>query len=302
MDIFAGLDLGGSSLKYGYGNSVDGLKASYHKSHYNRGREELYSLLSSAIHHIKGKIQESNSLKGIALGTPGFIDHLTGDVVGNCPNLNNWVGANPKTFLEDKFNIPVIVENDADLMAFGESDRENGTQSLLGITVGTGIGSGFVVNQQIYHGAHNSANEVGHTIIEQNGIQCLCGKRGCLEAYGSIPAIEAKAKSMFSKIQSIELILQTSKENREYSSFIKSIYDKLGIAIANAVTIIDPQEIIIGGGLTECPSFSISPLKESIRSFLNEYQRNRVVIKEAKLKNKAGVWGGIVLVEEFIKQ
>jgi len=300
MIVFAGLDLGGSSLKYGYGNSKDGLLAFNLQYHENRGREELYNLLRSAIHHIKGKIHNSYVLKGIALGSPGYINHKSGEVIGNCPNLNDWTGSNPKEYLEDMFGVPVIVDNDANLMAYGESEKEKNVQSILGITIGTGIGSGFVYNQQIYHGAHNTAVELGHMIIEQNGNHCLCGKRGCLEAYASIPAIEKRAKSVFGKTQNIEQILLKSQENPEYSSFIKNIYDKIGLAVANVITLLDPEETIIGGGLTECPSFSIEPLAESIKLYLNEHHRHRVEIKPAVLKNMAGVWGGIIIAQEEI--
>lgn len=299
MDIYAGLDLGGSSLKYGYGNLSSGLLSFSRQSHHNQGREEIYQLFSTAVHHIKGSLSASNTLAGLTIGSPGYVDPTSGEILANSPNLKGWVGANPKKFLEDHFSIPVSVDNDANLMAFGEANtNQRSATSLLGITIGTGIGSGFVTHNRIYHGSFLAGMELGHIIIKEQGLPCQCGKSGCLEAYTSIPALEKEVASLINKSLDIERILALSREDQNLQKIIQKAYNRLGLAIANALTLLDPQIVVIGGGLTECPSFSIDPLLGEIHKYLNGYQRNRVAIQTAVLKNRAAVWGAIVLAEK----
>jgi len=303
MNVYAGLDLGGSSLKYGCGNQKEGLFSFDQIKHKNKGREDILYLLSTAIKDIQAALSPENNLHAISLGSPGFIDHDLGEILGNCPNIFQWTGTNPKRYLESHFSIPVFVENDADLMALGESQLINQQQdALLGITIGTGIGSGFVKNGSIYHGSSYAAMELGHAIIERNGEQCSCGKRGCLETYTSIPAIEKQVESLIGRHLNIDKILQLEKDNHQINRVIKEAYQKLGMAIANAVVLLDPRVVVIGGGLTECPHFHIEPLKASIKNYLIKYHQDSIVIKQAELKNKTGVWGGIVLAERSIQQ
>ncbi len=301
MKIHAGLDLGGSSLKYGYGNLNEGLFSFNQVQHKNSGREEILHLLSTAIKDIKKSLSQEKDLVAISLGSPGYINRSTGEVLGNCPNLNQWTGTNPRRYLANHFSIPIFVENDADLMALGESQiNDLQSDTLLGITIGTGIGSGFVTNGKIFHGSSYAAMELGHTVIEKNGLLCSCGKRGCLEAYVSIPAIEKQVEQKFTYYLNIDQILQQAVDDEQIATIIKDAYQNLGLAIANAVVLLDPRTVVIGGGLTECSHFKIEPLAAAIKDYLPQHHQDNVLITQAKIKNKAGVWGGIVLAERSL--
>lgn len=299
MKYFAGLDLGGSALKSGFGNSSAGLSFFQRTPYRIQSKTAIYELFASAVNSIKDNLPPSGSLKAIAVGSPGFINHKTGEVVSNCPNIEDWTGANPKSFLEDLFSLPVYVENDANLMAYGEFQiSENRYHSLLGITIGSGIGAGFIHNSRIFHGSSFSSAEIGHLIIDPNGRRCNCGKSGCLELYSSVPAIEKDVEKHLKKRLSIETILQIMDSDPTTASIVNSAYEKLAYAIANTITVIDPEIIVIGGGITEIPAFSIDRIQQAVKSFLNPYQRSRLKIVTAKLKNRSAVWGGIVLAEE----
>jgi glucokinase len=300
MNCYAGLDLGGTALKYGYGNNKSGLLFFERKLHHNQGKEEVFKLLTAAIHDIKNRLQKDEILRAIALGSPGYIDVRKGEVLYNSPNLKDWTSAKPCKILEKAFSVPVFIENDANLMAYGEAKtRGSNSDSCLGITIGTGIGSGFVLNDRIYHGDSYSAMEIGHTIIRNKGRRCGCGKYGCLEMYSSVSAIKKQAARLLPEPFEMEDLLSLQNSDERIRSIINQAYDKLGFAIANAVTLLDPRLVIIGGGLTECKSFSLSQLIPCITQYLNNYQINNLKIEQASLKNRAGVWGGILRAESL---
>lgn len=299
MKVYIGLDLGGSSVKFGYGNKKLGLLAFGNKNHQNKGRDEIYGMLAHTVIDLKKKISPDNYLEAITIGSPGYINHIDGRVIANCPNLVNWVDANPKIFLEEKFAMPVIAENDAALMTYGEaqSNTRKG-KAVLGITIGSGIGSGFVFNNNIYHSSFDAAMELGHNIVVPQGRKCSCGKTGCLEAYASVPNIEKQAQSILDEDINVANLLARQAKDQKVAGLLRSVCDKIGLATANAISLLDPEFVVIGGGMTEIANFRIEPITESTYAYLNQYQRRNIRIERAEFKNQAGVWGGICLAEE----
>lgn len=304
-DFFLGLDLGGSYLKYGYGNLNEGLISFSRKAiQQPPNRIGLFRLISEIIETTINTLPAHHRIKAIALGSPGLINPISGEVIGNASNLGDWNGANPKSALEKQFKLPVFIENDANLMAFGEAQTlENQNKSVLGITIGTGIGSGFIVNNSIYYGSKYAGMELGHTCVVPNGRMCNCGKKGCLEAYSSVKNIlnDVDNLKILSEHFELEDVLYLADEYPKVKEAIFSAYNKLGMAIANAVTLLDPGIVVIGGGITECPSFQLEPLTLSINTYLNDYQAMSIAIKKAAMGNKAAVFGGIALVEKRLK-
>jgi glucokinase len=304
-DIYLGLDLGGSYLKYGYGNLNEGLISFSRKAiQQPPNRAVLFRLISEIIETTINTLPAHHRIKAIALGSPGSINPISGEVIGNAPNLRDWSGANPKLILEKQFQLPVFIENDANLMAFGESQiPANRNKSLLGITIGTGIGSGFIVNNSIYYGSNYAGMELGHTSIVPNGRMCNCGKKGCLEAYSSVKNIlnEVVFLKLLPEHSELEDVLYVADKFSKVKEVIFSAYDKLGMAIANTATLLDPELVVIGGGITECSSFQLKPLALSINGYLNDYQAKSIAIKKAVMGNKAAVFGGIALAEKRLK-
>jgi len=299
--LFIGLDLGGSYIKIGHGSIGRGLLSFESIPYKADGRSSLLSLLKRSIEKITESQAGTETIKAIGLGTPGIVDTQSGYIIDNCPNIKEWIGANPKSFLEKELNIPVFIRNDADLMALGESHVNNLSEnSVLGITIGTGIGSGFVLNGNIYQGKYSSM-ELGHCIVEQDGIDCPCGKKGCVEMYSSVKAIISKVKEVTGSALSLDDVLKLYRNQcNEIVQIVKDSYNKLGLIIANSILVMGAEIIIIGGGITESQYFDISHIREAVNSFLNDYYRQKSMILPAALKNKAAVWGGIVVAENSL--
>lgn len=294
-DIFIGIDLGGSYIKVGY-SSLSGAREPF-RSFLNKAgdRESLLVLLKQAVIDTMKTIPSENfQLRAIGLGSPGIIDHSTGRIAGNCPNLKDWVGAEPKSYLEEYFKVPVVVENDADMMVLGEyaTGRFN-NRNLLGLTIGTGIGAGYVYNGSLFTGRF-TALEVGHTVIQPQGVCCSCGKQGCLEAYSSVKSILTKiTEETGKKLNLDEAFDLYHNETEPVKSIIDQAFRMLGLAISNLVYILSPDVILIGGGMTESRCFDISPIADKISLYLQSPQHRKNKILTASLKNRAGVAGAI---------
>ncbi len=300
MQYYISLDLGGSSIKAGYGNYSEGIKKFSVYPLQNKDRHSILSLMQRIIEELVSDFPINAQLKGIAIGSPGIVDSSKGRIISGSPNIPGWNGTDIRAFLQ-KFS-PVFVENDASLMAYGEAVNSlNGDlRNTLGITIGTGIGSAYIYQNKIFTGSYFAAMEIGHTIVNTEGLQCSCGKIGCLEAYSSVGAIERRVNAeckLHHKVN-IEEILRLSPTSQDIESILFDAYDKLALVLANSVMILDPEELVIGGGITEISSFDITILTKRIFAYLDDAYQDKLIVRTARMKNKAGVWGGIVLSEK----
>jgi glucokinase len=299
-NIFAAFDLGGSYLKYGMGTSVSQIQYDSRIAVASSNKEYLYSLFTQAFTDMKKHLKKDEIIAGACIGSPGTANSKTGKIEGINPNLPDWTGANPVKALQSLWCIPIIIDNDANLMVYGEYSAYPNADSMLGITIGTGIGSGFVTRRGIFHGATYSALEVGHTIVKQDGLLCNCGKRGCAEAYGSANSIIKIVSGTIPSLQqaTIKDILDKAHIDNAIKKLIENSLSLLAIAIANAITILNPAILIIGGGVVDIDSFPFSFLeKEILKNLMTEHKR-KLIISRARYGNKAAILGGIVLAEK----
>ncbi|HPT73148.1 MAG TPA: ROK family protein [Candidatus Cloacimonadota bacterium] len=298
--IFAAFDLGGSFLKYGMGTSVSGIQYDSKIAVKSSEIEYLYSLFTLAFDDMKKHLSKEQYIAGACIGSPGTANAKTGRIEGINPNLPSWTGANPVKMLHPIWGIPVYIDNDANLMAYGEYTAYKNQDSLLGITIGTGIGSGFVTKRGIFHGSTYAALEVGHTIVVKNGLLCNCGKKGCAEAYGSANSIVKNVIRKFPALadSTIKDILIAAKQNPDIKSELDRLLDYLAQAIANAVTILNPAILVIGGGVVDIPAFPFSYLKERVLSSLLPDHKKKLFVEKARFGNKAALLGGIYLAEK----
>ena len=291
-NYYIGFDLGGSSLKYGYGNSSENLLYFNRLFHKDKTLQGLINIFTEAI---KDLYSNNKNFKAIGLATPGIIDSDIGIILGSTPNLPFLKNINIKNILSKLTNLPVLVDNDANLMTYAEAFNSE-AESVLGITIGTGIGSGFVMNKKIYKGKNFMAMEAGHIIIVPNGRKCLCGKNGCLEAYCSAESIKKIICETFPEFEDITLN-SIFKQKSEYIKYeIKNILDYLAIGISNLTMILNPETIFIGGGIIEIDNFDFPYLKKQIYyNLLPEYRNTQ--IEKAVYFNKAGVIGAMLFCE-----
>lgn len=240
----------------------------------------------------------------IALGTPGCVNSESGEVLGFTPNIPGLLHVNPKQLLESRFNVPVFLENDANLMTYGEASLYGFNKSVLGFTVGTGIGSGFVSGKEIFHGSTYMSMEIGHMTIVLDGEECKCGKHGCTEVYSSVTGIMNRIKAKkICEIENDDLtiydVLTNLSMNQEVRDVISDAVNVLGVAIANGITVLNPQIVLVGGGVLDIEAYPFNELQKVILENIDKVHREMIIIKKAELGNKAALVGGICLGDNF---
>jgi len=284
-------DLGGSSLKYGYGNAEQGLiyyDAIIHKEKTLKGLETLFS---NVLIRLKETGREFTAL---SIATPGILNPISGRIMGSVPNLPYLQGINLKELLFDLCQLPIYIENDANLMTLGESYACD-SEVVLGITIGSGIGTGLVVKHKVYSGEHFRAMEAGHMILVPNGRQCLCGKRGCFEAYCSSDSMRRIIYQQFPDTDGLNILKILSHESPAVIKAIEKVLDLFALALSNLIMITNPGTIVIGGGVIEIEQFNFDYLKEKTYTFLTS-EFKECVIKKAIYGNKAGCMGALAVV------
>jgi glucokinase len=301
MSINVGLDLGGSFLKYGWGrDSIIGIDR---VAVVDPSREAIYQLILEVLQHIEQKSGES--IQGIVIGVPGCVNPDTGTVLGVAPNLKGWEGANPAEFLRSHGYTRVRVENDANLMVYGEASEWDFRYDVLGITIGTGIGSGFVSGSQLFRGASFSAFELGHTIVVPNGLPCNCGKRGCLEVYTAVPALLRATEDFYrrqpgKKVDKLTIadVFMAMKTDKPLQRVIRRHLDRLALGLANAVTMVNPDKVVVGGGVIEIDAFDWDWFRKRVKAYLQPVHKSNLEMVKARFGNRAGVLGGIRLATQ----
>lgn len=311
MSLFIGLDLGGTNLKYALGTEHGDILVRFSKpSLADQSQEKIFDNMFSAVDELLLKAKESGEkVNAIGIGSPGCVDFKTGKLLGRAPNFDDWENASIKKNFEEKFNLPTWVDNDANLMALAESRKGAGRNfnTLLCITLGTGIGGGIIINQKLYRGVHFSAGEIGHIIIEYDGKQCNCGNQGCLEAYAAAPAMVERYRKklkrtgvMFDIAElSTELIFQKAELNEDLAKeTINETCDYLGIGLASVANTIDPEIIVIGGGVAEAGIEFINRIEDVVKKYTLKAIAKKLKVVKAELNLAAGIVGAILLAAE----
>lgn len=267
---------------------------------------------------IKELIEEAkidkNAIEGIGFGFPGQIDCDTG-VVRILPNIPGWINVPIADIMQKEFNVPVRVDNDVRCAALAELNYGAGAgcRNLICITVGTGIGSGLIVNGKLVRGANNAAGEIGHVKLSfYNGPICGCGDTGCMEAYASGPAIVAMAKEyvlggkstryreIAGSVDAITpaLVAQAAKEGDVVAQRIfKIMGEYIGTGLSSVVNLLNPEKIVIGGGVADAGNILLDPLKAALKNRAMPIQGASVEIVPAQLGNTAGVIGASLLID-----
>ena len=241
---------------------------------------------------------------GVGIGSPGTID-LDGGIVLFSPNLPGWDHVPLRDRVAEKLGMPCVLENDANAAALAEQWVGAGrrAESLVMLTLGTGIGGGIVLEGRVWHGVGGVAGEIGHMSIDPEGPQCACGNRGCIEAYASAvsmvrrmrEALESGARSSlgqfdgeFTSRDIHEAALAGDRAAREN---IEMTGRYLGVAIANLIHILNPAVIVLGGGVTAAGDMLMGPLREEVRQRAIEDCRRGVEVRIAELGEEAGFIG-----------
>ncbi len=253
--------------------------------------------------------KQDHSVRAIAVAAPGFLDPDLG-IVYEAPNIPGWDNLPLKKILEDKFNTPVFLGNDANMGALGEwkFGAGIGHRHLLYLTISTGIGSGAIINNELLLGNKGLAGEFGHVTILPDGPLCGCGKRGHIEALASGTAIinyvnqeiQSGNPSSLTKIKKI-----TGKDIHQAAlngdDLAIRAYDRagryLGIAIANFLHMLNPSILIFGGGVISAGEFLFAPMREALQeSLISPAYLDGLTITNAKLGDDVGIKGALALL------
>ena len=230
--------------------------------------EQFLTKLKDIIHHIIHSISEQEKIIGIGIAMHGVVDVENG-ISLFAPNLK-LSNIPIKEELEKEFGLVVNVENDARAMALGESwfGQYGNLLSMLVVNIGSGVGAGVIVNGKLYHGANDLAGEVGHMTIDINGEICDCGNKGCLQTFATGSAIVKKANQVSHEpIQSGEEVYELAKSGKQdYISILEETGRIIGIGLTNLIHIINPELIVLGGGVTKSEKFLLNPIKEEIQN------------------------------------
>jgi len=257
-----------------------------------------------------------DAFAGLGIGCPGPLD-LTSGVVISSPNLG-WNGYPIRDRIAEAVSLPASLDNDANCATYGEwwQGAGKGAQSLFGVTVGTGIGGGYILDGRLVRGTSGSAGEIGHTTIDFTGRRCGCGNYGCLEAYASGPNIAARARegleagydSRLPQMVDGDLDAITARtvydalmDGDEYAQEVMTETAKiLGAGVANVVNTLNPEVVVIVGGVTRAGDHLFGPLRSEVRRRAFPSAVEACTIVPGALPSTAGVIGaaGIFLAEQ----
>ncbi len=300
-----GIDLGGTNLKIALLDLKYRIR--YKEILSVKAFLKKESLISAIINSIN-KVRENNKLKranilGLGLGLPGPIDNKRG-VVHFFPNIPGWKEINLKSILEKRLRLPVFMDNDAKLMALAEYKlgAAKGSNQAVCLTLGTGVGAGIIINGTLYRGFNNAGGELGHIRINEKGPRCNCGGHACLEAYIGNNKILREAKKLFCRNISLEELTKLArKQNKQAQAIWSKAARRLGLALVGIVNLLNPDCIVIGGGVAQAGKILFDMVKQTISKEAMGIQARHVKIFKAKLGNDAGLIGAAIMVRENAK-
>jgi glucokinase len=305
-----GIDLGGTRTKIGLIN--DQGKILLFKSFSTRldlGKEQsLKQLVLLLDRFIKISRKKGAVPELIGLGAPGSIDRKSG-IIRHSPNFPDWQDVPIARIITEKVGLPTFVDNDANVVPYAEKWIGAGKDlnHFVCITLGTGLGSGLILNGRPWYGSQGIGPEFGHITIQPNGVRCGCGNRGCLETLVSATYLVKKAQKGLEKKVAPHLAEILSKESRPLSAkllyqaarqgdpFCISLYAEmgqfLGMALANLVHILGLEGVVLGGGLTNASTIFLPYLKKEFNKRLTMFPSEKISIGVSFLGEKSGILG-----------
>ena len=307
MKLALGIDIGGTNTVFGLVDEQGNCLAQ--NSLKTTDFPLVEDFVANVVKEINLLISTQNSIEiiGMGIGAPNG-NFYTGSI-DFAPNLK-WKGRIPLAKLfAAYFNFPVFLTNDANAAAIGESiyGAAKEVNDFIMVTLGTGLGSGFVVNGNLVYGHDGFAGELGHTIVEKNGRSCGCGRKGCLETYASASGIVITAKEFLlhsnnsvladlNEITSKSIADAALKGDQLALDIFDFTAEKLGFCLANTVAISSPKLIVLFGGLAQSGDLIIKPTKKYLEAYLLNIYQNKVEILPSKLKaSDAAILGASAL-------
>jgi fructokinase len=284
-----GIDLGGTKIegilldeKY---NTIQRKRI---ETRQENGYDSIVKSIISLINELRAKTDEEIS---VGICTPG----VTGSDSGLIKNSNTQclIGMPLKKDLENILRFEIVMENDANCFALAESvlGSAKGHDVVFGVIIGTGVGGGIVINGTLHKGRTNIAGEWGHHTLHPNGNECYCGKQGCVETYISGPALEKRWFEITGKKESLQSIVQDLSDEKA-KQWKKEFLENFGTSLANVIDILDPDVIVLGGGVSNIP-FLYDQGKKAVYDKVFSDSIETPILKNS-LGDSAGVFGACI--------
>ena len=307
MGYTVGIDIGGTKV---LGGVVDETGAIISRARRDTPAEGGVAL-TQAIADVALELMKDSEIESVGVSVAAFISADRKTILAT-PNIKDWNGVNLDYELTSRIGLPVVIENDANSAAWGEFKfgAGRGKENILMLTVGTGIGGGIVVNSNLLRGSFGIAAEIGHLRIVPNGLLCGCGAYGCFEQYGSgtallrhareaIQAHPDRASNILKRgdglIEGVKgsAITAAARDGDELAlSIFETTGDYIGAGIASLAVILDPETVVIGGGVIDAGDILLNPIRtgmEKYMPFAGKHPHPQIVA--AQLGNEAGLVG-----------
>ena len=305
--MYLGIDIGGTAVKIGMvteegkillSNSYDVAFDSYETPIFDTVKKSIEIF-------IRENYIDMKSIEGIGVSATGQVNSNTGTIIGVGGNIKNWCGTEIKKELEEIYNIKTTVVNDANCMVIGEQwvGKDRGYKNIVGVTIGTGVGGGIIVDSKILLGSIGIAGELGHFSINSEGKKCTCGNIGCYEQYASTTALIKIVRDKFEELDILSfkkedlngkvIFEEVSRGNKKLQEILDEWIINIGKGLVSLVHIFNPEIIIIGGGVSKQEEFFIKPLRKYVLENVMKRFGENLRLEAAELGNNAGLVGAV---------
>jgi glucokinase len=320
-EYVVGVDLGGTKILSGvFTHSLECIGTDKLSTKSQRGVDKVVERIARSVQDAVDEADLSfKQIAGVGIGAPGAVDFESGTVIF-APNLEGWKEISLKKDLEKVLGVPVFVENDCNISALGVyvAELKSKPRSMIGIFVGTGIGGGLIIDGELYSGYGHTAGEIGHMVLEISGPKCGCGNKGCFEALASRTAIFQQIKSGIkdgqktlltemlgddlADLRSGDLRKAIRRGDKFVDRVIEGAAEYIGIATANLVNVLNPEVVVLGGGVIEALADEMmSVIIETAKDYAMPGALKGVEIIASKLGDNAGITGAAVLARKETK-
>ncbi|HGA0558579.1 TPA: ROK family glucokinase [Streptococcus agalactiae] len=313
-----GIDFGGTTIKFGI-LTLEGEvqeKWAIETNTLENGRHIVSDIVESLKHRLSLYGLTKDDFLGIGMGSPGAVDRTSKTVTGAF-NLN-WADTQEVgSVIEKEVGIPFFIDNDANVAALGERWVGAGANNpdVVFVTLGTGVGGGVIADGNLIHGVAGAGGEIGHMIVDpENGFTCTCGNKGCLETVASATGVVRVARQLAEQyegssaikaaidngdtVTSKDIFIAAEDGDKFANSVVERVSRYLGLAAANISNILNPDSVVIGGGVSAAGEFLRSRVEKYFVTFAFPQVKKSTKIKIAELGNDAGIIGAASLANQ----
>ncbi|HEN2453143.1 TPA: ROK family glucokinase [Streptococcus agalactiae] len=313
-----GIDLGGTTIKFGI-LTLEGEvqeKWAIETNTLENGRHIVSDIVESLKHRLSLYGLTKDDFLGIGMGSPGAVDRTSKTVTGAF-NLNWTDTQEVGSVIEKEVGIPFFIDNDANVAALGERWVGAGANNpdVVFVTLGTGVGGGVIADGNLIHGVAGAGGEIGHMIVDpENGFMCTCGNKGCLETVASATGVVRVARQLAEQyegssaikaaidngdtVTSKDIFIAAEDGDKFANSVVERVSRYLGLAAANISNILNPDSVVIGGGVSAAGEFLRSRVEKYFVTFAFPQVKKSTKIKIAELGNDAGIIGAASLANQ----